>query len=186
MITRTALVLVLAAITSAACSSMPPVEAAKAEASASSDVAAASAEPSAEQVAPSASTGEPAAAPSASSAPSAAASGATTAARQPRWTMIEGVRECTGTILGSYACTPAKRPAACKETAWKELTALSGDDALTACALEPDILACSVLVKGETQARCWPEKVPASCGAQKWARVKTVKLVSACAADAKH
>lgn len=100
-------------------------------------------------------------------------------AMQPKWTMIEGVRDCVGTILSNYACTPPGKPAACSDEAWQELTALSGDDALTPCALEPDLLACTATADDH---RCFPEDRPTVCTDEKWAKVKDVSLVSPCAA----
>jgi len=111
-----------------------------------------------------------------------AGSGETSApqAMQPKWTMIDGVRDCTGTILSSYVCTPEERPAACSEKAWAELTALSGSDALTPCALEPDLMDCTVAIPDDETGRCFPSEHAATCTDEKWARVKDVKLVYPC------
>lgn len=99
--------------------------------------------------------------------------------------MIDGVRECTGSILNSYVCQPDKQPAKCSAKAWKELTALTGSDAITPCAWEPDIMACSVPHPDDQNARCYPEKHPAACSTEKWERVKGNSLVYACNANKK-
>lgn len=101
-------------------------------------------------------------------------------AMQPRWTMIDGVRDCTGTVLSNYACIPPSQPAGCSDKAWKELSALSGADALTPCALEPDILECTVPIPDEPTSRCFASERPAACTDEKWQRVKDVKLVYPC------
>jgi hypothetical protein len=101
-------------------------------------------------------------------------------AKQPKWTRIEGVRSCTGTILSNFVCTPTKRPPQCSEKAWQELLALSGAEALTPCALEPELIACSVPLDGEATVRCLPPKHPTTCPDDKWARVKDDRLLSPC------
>ena len=101
-------------------------------------------------------------------------------AKQPKWTMIDGVKACTGTILTMFVCTPSKKPAQCSEKAWQELNALTGKEALTPCALEPDIMACTAPLPDDPNSRCVPEPRPASCTDEKWQRVKGDALVNAC------
>jgi hypothetical protein len=98
----------------------------------------------------------------------------------PKWTQIEGVRECTGQILEMFVCTPSERPANCAEAGWTALNALSGDDALTPCALEPDLVACTVDAEVGTPMRCFPDARPAACSEAMWQRVKDVRIVSMC------
>lgn len=125
----------------------------------------------------------PAPAASASATSPSSSAGPTAGVPAPKWTGIGGVSDCVGQILSAYACTPPKKPAKCGEPAWKELTALTGKDALVPCALEPDLLKCTVPVNGEPTSRCFAAKRPAGCDDAKWARVKDVKLVSACQSE---